>query len=78
MLTAAQQAAIASGTFLDLSTLVFPVACVVPPGEGTVEVNEAVLYRDGQRTVGVPIGYVPDVDVVPGVILQGAGENMCI
>ncbi len=45
------------GTVLDLSSLVFPIACVVPPGEGTAAVNEAVLFRDDQRATGLPVGY---------------------
>lgn len=41
------------------------MGCVVPAGEGPIALNEAVLYRDEQRAVGLPFGYArPSVSLV--------------
>lgn len=56
---------LAQGVILDLGSLVFPMGCVVPAGEGPLALNEAVLYRDEQRAVGLPFGYArPSVSLV--------------
>jgi hypothetical protein len=59
VITIAQATATQQGVVLDLSSLTFPLVCLMPPGEGGPTQNEAVFFRDSQRAVGFPVGYAP-------------------
>ncbi len=71
---AAEQAA--KGPAFDLSSVVYPLACVVPPGEGSANRNEAVLYRDNQRSVGLPLSYSPPVITTAWVATAPLPDSM--
>jgi hypothetical protein len=71
---AAAQAAHSGG--LDLSQVVYPLACVVPPGQGSGLRNEAVLYRDNQRSVGFPLAYAPPLVASAAVSAVPLAETM--
>jgi hypothetical protein len=70
---AAQQAA--QGSAFDLTAVQYPLACVVPRGEGSATRNEAVLYRDNQRSVGLPLGYAPPTLTTTWVSVANAGSE---
>jgi hypothetical protein len=66
----------ASAFALDLTTVSYPIACLVPEGEGSASQNEAVLYRDSERTVGFPIGYAPPL-VVAAAVVDASRVSSC-